>query len=142
MAGERETRVRAYSGTVLSNATQILIAAGPPQYIVVAAPELNVPYWQRVGDTVGVVAVVSDIYMNPVNDSTVVYFTTDEATIMSHHARTKGGKGIATSTWISGNNVPTAAHSPMGNAHPSERPRYRIAKPLVRLPMPQSIPNT
>jgi adhesin/invasin len=101
-------RIRAFAGTVLSNATQVLIAAGPPQYIVVGTSSLNVPYWNTVGDTVGVLAVVSDVYLNPVNDSTVVYFTTDEATIMSHHVRTESGRGIATSTWISGNNVGTA----------------------------------
>jgi hypothetical protein len=100
-------RIRAYSGTVLSNATQILIAAGPPQYIVVGTSDCNVDYWDNVGEEVGVTAIVSDIYNNPVNDSTVVYFTADEGTMMSYHERTKEGKGIATSTWFSGNNVPS-----------------------------------
>ena len=101
-------RVRAYQGTVLSNAAQVLIAAGPPQYIVIGSQFCNVPYWDHVADSVGVVAVVSDVYLNPVNDSTVVYFSCDEGTMMSHHVRTMLGKGIATSTWFCGNNVGTA----------------------------------
>jgi len=101
-------RIRAYFGTVLSNATQVLIAAGPPQYIVVGASECNVPYWDNVGDSVSIVAVVSDMYLNPVNDSTIVYFSCDEGTMMSHQRRTSGGKGIVTSAWFAGTNVPTA----------------------------------
>ncbi len=95
-------RVRAQQGTIISTATQILIAAGPPEEIVVGAEFCNAPLWATVGDSVGVVAVVNDVYHNPVNDSTVVYFTCDEGTIMSHHGRTWGGKGIATTVWISG----------------------------------------
>ena len=101
-------RIRAYLGTVLSNATQVLIAAGPPQYIVVGAEECNVDYWDNVASPVGVVAIVSDVYLNPVNDSTVVYFSCDEGTMMSTQERTKEGKGIASSIWFAGNNVPTA----------------------------------
>ncbi len=101
-------RIRAYADTVLSNATQILISAGPPQYIVVGAEECNVPYWNTVAFENPVVAVVSDIYLNPVNDSTVVYFSTDEGTMKSHEERTMDHEGIATSVWFSGNNVATA----------------------------------
>ncbi|MCP4683866.1 MAG: hypothetical protein GY867_00305 [bacterium] len=101
-------RVRAYSETILSNAAQVLISAGPPAHIVLGAGECNTPSWARVADTNGITAVVSDVYLNPVNDSTVVYFSTDEGTMMSHQARTKGGQGLATSTWYSGNNVDTA----------------------------------
>lgn len=101
-------RIRAFVDTVLSNATQILVAAGPPAYIVLGAEECNVPWWNTVGAFNPVIAVVSDIYHNPVNDSTVVYFTTDEGTIMSHENRTKERQGIATTNWISGTNVPTA----------------------------------
>jgi len=101
-------RIRAYQGTVMSTATQVLIAAGPPEHIVVCSEECNVPYWIFCGDSVGIVAVVSDVYLNPVNDSTVVYFRCDEGSMMSHHQRTSGGKGIATSAWFCGNNVPTA----------------------------------
>ncbi|MGH8014943.1 MAG: hypothetical protein ACREBV_01990, partial [Candidatus Zixiibacteriota bacterium] len=95
-------RIRATSGTVLSNTTQVLISAGPPAYIVVGAAECNVPYWNNVGEFVDVVAVVSDIYLNPVNDSTVVYFSTDEGTMKSFEEITQNLEGIATSSWISG----------------------------------------
>ena len=101
-------RIRAYFGTVLSNATQVMIAAGPPEHIVIGASQCNVPYWDNVADSVGIVAVVSDVYLNPVNDSTVVYFSCDEGTMMATQLRTQGGKGIATSAWFAGNNVPTA----------------------------------
>ncbi len=101
-------RIRAYVDTVLSNATQILVSAGPPAYIVVGTEECNVDYWDNVGEKVGITAVVSDIYMNPVNDSTVVYFTTDEGTMKSHEARTQDLEGIATTVWISGTNVDSA----------------------------------
>ena len=101
-------RIRAYSGTILSNATQVLVAAGPPEYIVVGAAECNVKDWAVVGDSVDIVAVVSDVYLNPVNDSTVVYFRCDEGTMMATQLRTRNNKGIATSSWISGTNVPTA----------------------------------
>jgi len=101
-------RVRAFQGTILSNATQILIAAGPPEHMVVGVEVPNAPLWNIVGDSLDVVAVVGDMYNNPVNDSTVVYFTTDEGTIMSHQSRTFDGKGIATSSWISGTIQPPA----------------------------------
>jgi hypothetical protein len=101
-------RIRAYADTVLSEATQVMISAGPPQYIVVGAKSCNVPYWDVVAGTNEITAVVSDVYLNPVNDSTVVYFTTDEGSMMSHYERTQEHSGIATTTWFSGNNVPTA----------------------------------
>jgi hypothetical protein len=101
-------RIRAYADTVLSEATQVMISAGPPQYIVVGSKSCNVPYWDVVAGKNDITAVVSDIYLNPVNDSTVVYFTTDEGTMMSHYERTKEHSGIATTTWFSGNNVATA----------------------------------
>ncbi|UCC43010.1 MAG: hypothetical protein JSU65_07610, partial [Candidatus Zixiibacteriota bacterium] len=101
-------RLRATHGTVLSNATQILISAGPPAYIVVGAWECNVDYWDNVGMFNEVTAVVADQYMNPVNDSTVVYFTTDEGTMKSHEERTAFNEGIAKTDWISGNNIGSA----------------------------------
>jgi len=101
-------RIRAYADTVLSNASQVLISAGPPAYIVVGAASCNVPFWDNVAEQVDIVAVVSDIYLNPVNDSTVVYFSTDEGTMKSHQARTQDDEGIASTIWISGNNVSSA----------------------------------
>jgi len=93
---------------VLSNATQVLISAGPPKYIVIGADNCNVDFWDDVAKENGIVAVVSDTFLNPVNDSTVVYFWTDEGTMKSHEERTKNHEGIATTKWISGNNVTTA----------------------------------
>ena len=101
-------RIRAYVDTVLSNATQVLISSGPPAYIVIGAEDCNVPYWDNVAELVDIVAVVSDIYLNPVSDSTVVYFSTDEGSMKSHENRTNNDEGIASTIWISGNNVPTA----------------------------------
>ncbi len=97
------------AGAVQSQNTYILIAAGPPANIVVGAEECNVRYWDVVNGRNPVVAVVSDIYNNPVNDSTVVYFTTDEGQVMSHMARTMGGDGVAESEWISGEQFPGTA---------------------------------
>lgn len=101
-------RLRAYADTILSNATQIMISAGPPAHVVVAAERCNVDYWDNVATFNEVVAVVSDMYLNPVNDSTVVYFWTDEGTMKSHEARTQELEGIATTVWFAGNNVDTA----------------------------------
>ena len=101
-------RVRAYSGAILSNSAQILVSAGPPSYIVIGTEYCNIDYWDNVGDVVEVIAVVSDVYMNPVVNNTAVYFTTDEGTMKSHEARTQDLEGIAITKWISGNNVPTA----------------------------------
>lgn len=101
-------RIRAYADTVLSNAAQLLISAGPPAYIVVGREECNTPYWATVAGENPIVAVVSDIYLNPVNDSTVVYFSTDEGTMKSHQSRTEEHNGIAKTIWYSGNNVNTA----------------------------------
>jgi hypothetical protein len=67
-----------------------------------------VPYWDNIAGENPITAIVSDIYNNPVNDSTVVYFTVDEGTVMSHLERTKEGRGIAYSLWYSGDNDPSA----------------------------------
>lgn len=105
-------RVRAYADTVLSNATQVLVAAGPPAHIVVGAEECNVDFWDNVGTNNGgynnIAGVVSDRYLNPVNDSTVVYFSTDEGTMKATEERTSNREGLVSSRWYSGNNVPTA----------------------------------
>ncbi|MCK4372958.1 MAG: hypothetical protein KAW61_07415, partial [candidate division Zixibacteria bacterium] len=101
-------RIRATCGGVLSNATQVLVSAGPPAYIVMGVADCNVPYWGGVAYTNDVVAVVSDIYLNPVNDGEVIYFSCDEGTMKSHEAPTVGLEGVASSHWISGTQVPTA----------------------------------
>ncbi|MBN1211395.1 MAG: hypothetical protein JXA92_02350 [candidate division Zixibacteria bacterium] len=101
-------RVRAYNDTVISNATQVLVSAGPPAYIVVGSEGCNVDFWDEVGEENQIVAVVSDAFLNPVNDSTVVYFSCDEGTMKSHEERTVDHEGIATTLWFSGNNVDSA----------------------------------
>ncbi len=101
-------RIRAYADTVLSNATQVMVSAGPPAYIVIGAEDCNVPYWFTVAEENGITAVVSDIYLNPVTNGTAVYFTTDEGTMKSHEASTTDLEGIVNTKWFSGNNVATA----------------------------------
>ena len=101
-------RIRAYADTVLSNATQVMVSAGPPAYIVIGAEDCNVPYWFTVAEENGITAVVSDIYLNPVTNGTAVYFTTDEGTMKSHEASTTDLEGIVGTKWFSGNNVATA----------------------------------
>ncbi|HDL02705.1 MAG: hypothetical protein DRP46_03630 [Candidatus Zixiibacteriota bacterium] len=101
-------RIRAYAETILSAATQVMIHAGPPANIVVGAEKCNSPTWAIINERVGIVAIVSDIYHNPVADSTVVYFTCDEGTMKAHELRTQNEEGVATSYWISGYDDPAA----------------------------------
>ncbi len=102
-------RIRAQAGvSVLSEATQIMVHAGPPENIIIASEECNTPSWLLVNERVGIVAVVSDVYHNPVADNTVVYFTCDEGTIKAHENPTENEEGVATTEWISGYEDPTA----------------------------------
>ncbi len=101
-------RIRAYHNTILSNATQIMVSAGPPAYIVVGTEFCNIDYWDNVGNQVGITAVVSDIYMNPVPNNTAVYFSTDEGTMKSHEERTYDLEGTVHTVWIAGTQVPSA----------------------------------
>ncbi len=94
-------RIRAYVDTVLSNSTVIMVHAGPPVYMFVAAKECNVPFWDYVNRDQEIVAIVSDIYNNPVRDSTAVYFTCDEGIMLAHLDLTKDETGIAESKWLS-----------------------------------------
>lgn len=101
-------RIRAFADTILSAATQIMIHAGPPANIAVGAEVCNSPTWGIINARVQAVAIVSDIYHNPVADSTAVYFTCDEGTIKAHEGRTQNEEGIAFTWWISGYEDPTA----------------------------------
>ncbi|PKK82825.1 MAG: hypothetical protein CVT49_11580 [candidate division Zixibacteria bacterium HGW-Zixibacteria-1] len=101
-------RIRAYAETILSAATQIMVHAGPPAYMTIGAEKCNSPTWNVINERVGVVALVSDVYHNPVADSTAVYFTCDEGTMMAHLLRTQSEEGIASSYWISGYDDPLA----------------------------------
>ncbi len=74
-------RLYASAGTVLSNATFVAIYAGPPYYMAIGAAECNIPGWNYVNVSNEIVAVVSDIYKNPVQDSVAVYFTADEGSV-------------------------------------------------------------
>lgn len=95
-------RIRAYKDTVYSEATQIMVHAGPPANIVVAAKECNVPFWGWVNREQDIVAIVSDVYHNPVQDSTIVYFTCDEGTVAAHMERTQDEMGLVETKWLSG----------------------------------------
>jgi len=97
-------RIRAYNegATILSEATQIMVHAGPPATIIVGAEICNTAYWGIINERVKITALVSDIYHNPCPDSTVVYFSCDEGTIMAHEVRTEGEEGLAGSWWLSG----------------------------------------
>jgi hypothetical protein len=101
-------RIRAYADTVLSSATQVMVHAGPPAAITVGAEVCNTPTFGVINERIGVVAIVSDIYHNPVPDSTAVYFTCDEGTIKAHEQKTVNNEGVAYTWWISGYDDPTA----------------------------------
>jgi hypothetical protein len=94
-------RVRAYTDSIMSTATQIMVHAGPPAKIITDAADCNVQYWDEIGRTVGVMAMVWDIYNNPCPDSTVVYFTCDEGIIEAHETRIMGEDGQTGTTWYS-----------------------------------------
>ncbi len=95
-------RIRAYVGSILSNSTLLMVHAGPPANIVVGAEVCNIQAWGWVNRDVDIVALVSDIYNNPVRNEVAVYFTTDEGVIMAHQGRTTDEKGIAETSWLSG----------------------------------------
>jgi hypothetical protein len=106
-------RVRAFVDTVLSNATQVMVSAGPPAHIVIGSEVCNAAYWDNIASTddkyrVAISGVISDVYLNPVTDNTVVYFSTDEGTMKSHELGTKSLEGRVGTWWYAGNNVATA----------------------------------
>ncbi len=71
-------RVRATSATVLSAATQLVVNAGPPFKVRVGAEYCNLRSFDYINERNPVVAVVCDVYTNPVPDSTTVYFSCSE----------------------------------------------------------------
>lgn len=87
-------RLYASCGVVLSNATFVAVYAGPPYYISVGTEDCNIQGWNTVNMENNVVAVVSDVYNNPVQDEVVVYFTVDEGVIGSY-STTKDSTGVA-----------------------------------------------
>src|SRR3990170_1170707 len=91
--------LRAESGTIFSNVTRVAINAGPPAYLSLGAKPLNIRGWDVVNATSDVLAMVDDIYGNPVQNSTAVYFGTEEG-MVDAYATTSGG--LATSVYHSG----------------------------------------
>jgi len=87
-------RMYASAGSVLSNATFVAIYAGPPYYIDVGAEKCNIPGWDVVNYVNTITATVGDFYHNPVQDSTAVYFTTDEG-IVGSYGLTFDSTGVA-----------------------------------------------
>lgn len=91
--------LRAESGTIFSNVTRVAINAGPPAYLSLGAKPLNIAGWDVVNLTADVLAMVDDIYGNPVEDNTAVYFGTEEG-MVDAYAVTSGG--LAPSVYHSG----------------------------------------
>ncbi len=73
--------IQARNGDVYSNTTLININAGPPYEISVGVDPCNIRGWDFVNVTADVVAIVNDIYGNPVADTTEIYFWTEEGTV-------------------------------------------------------------
>ena len=91
--------LRAESGTIFSNVTRVTINAGPPAYLSLGAKPLNIRGWDIINVTSEVLAMVNDIYGNPVQDNTAVYFGTEEG-MVDASATTSGG--LAKSVYHSG----------------------------------------
>jgi hypothetical protein len=83
-------RIRALSGTILSQSALVSICAGPPSHISLGANPLNIRGWDVVNATSQITCLVNDRYGNPVPDKTAIYFSTDEGTVDSH-GETVGG---------------------------------------------------
>jgi len=90
---------QAMVGSVLSDVILIDINAGPPHNISVGVDPCNILGCGWINETANVVALVEDVYDNPVMDSTVVYFTTN--TIGMVEASSLTGDGIATTIFRS-----------------------------------------
>jgi hypothetical protein len=103
------------SGTVLLKATSedgtsqmalVAIAAGPPVHLSVGVDPCNLRGWDVVGATAEVVAIVSDVYNNPVPDGTRVWFTVDEGIIRGALTGELGSgetvDGVCRATYLSG----------------------------------------
>lgn len=92
-------KTKASSESVISQVTAVTIQAGPPEYISLGADPLNIRGWDYVNKTSQVVAMVNDVYGNPVPDRTAVYFSTEEG-MVDAYAETFGG--LAESVYHSG----------------------------------------
>jgi len=83
--------------------TPVGIAAGPPHYISCGVEYCNVLACGFVNTVNEVVALVSDIYRNPVRDGTAVYFTTSHGQVEGDQglATALTNRGLASATWRS-----------------------------------------
>jgi hypothetical protein len=91
--------LRAEADSILSRITRVAIHAGPPAYLTLGADPLNIRGWDVVNCNASILTMVDDIYGNPVQDSTAVYFGTEEG-MVDAYALTSGG--LATSAYHSG----------------------------------------
>jgi len=92
-------KMKALVGSIESQVTKVTISAGPPAFLSIGADPLNIRGWDYVNVTSEIVAMVNDIYGNPVPDFTSVYFSTEEG-MVDAHSETVGG--LAKSTYHSG----------------------------------------
>lgn len=83
-------KTRASSASIISHVTQVTIQAGPPEHISLGADPLNIRGWDVVNATATIVAMVDDVYGNPVPDRTAVYFSTEEG-MVDAYSETIGG---------------------------------------------------
>lgn len=91
--------IRAEVGLILSRVTRVTIHAGPPAYLSMGSEPRNIRGWDKVNITSDVVAMVDDIYGNPVQDNTAVYFSTEEGMVDAYSLT---GGGLAQTTYHSG----------------------------------------
>ena len=84
ISGTVEVQARAVE-TQASKSTLVSINAGPPVYISVGVSPQNIRGWDVVGAEAELIAIVSDIYNNPVREGTVVYFTVDEGIVRGNY---------------------------------------------------------
>ncbi len=91
--------LRAEVDSIRSRVTRVAIHAGPPAYLTLGIKPLNIRGWDVVNATADVLAMVDDVYGNPVQDSTAVYFGTEEGMV---DAYTLTSGGLATSAYHSG----------------------------------------
>lgn len=73
--------LQAKNGEIYSNSTLININAGPAYEISVGVDPCNIRGWDFVNIEADVVAIVNDIYGNPVADTTEIFFWTDEGMV-------------------------------------------------------------
>ncbi len=94
-------RIYASSGTALSNATFIVVHAGPPYYIGIRTELCNMDGWNTVNREQHISAAVADLFHNPVQNGVAVYFTVDEG-IIGAYGITQDSTGVAGTVFRTG----------------------------------------